>query len=60
MCPNCGGGFAPRPIRPARDWKGGNNVAGNPPTSVVTHKPVDIESHRAFASQLRHIAPQNR
>ena len=24
VCPNCAGGFAPRPIRPAHDWKGGN------------------------------------
>ena len=21
VCPNCGGGFVPRPIRPARNWK---------------------------------------
>ena len=24
VCPNCGGGFVPRPIRPFRDRKGGN------------------------------------
>ena len=23
VCPNCGGGFAPRPIRPAREWRPG-------------------------------------
>src|SRR5258707_13379113 len=21
VCPNCGGGFVPRPIRPAREWR---------------------------------------
>jgi hypothetical protein len=24
VCPNCGGGFVPRPIRPSRNWKGDN------------------------------------
>jgi hypothetical protein len=22
VCPNCGGGFVARPIRPARNWRG--------------------------------------
>ena len=28
VCPNCGGNFAPRPIRPA------NKLAKNPPSTV--------------------------
>ena len=24
VCPNCGGGFSPRPIRPATNWVRGN------------------------------------
>ncbi|VVE83801.1 DUF1272 domain-containing protein [Pandoraea sputorum] len=60
VCPNCGGGFAPRPIRPTHDWRNGNNVSDHPPTSVVTHKPVDTERHRVFASDIRGIAPQDR
>jgi hypothetical protein len=24
VCPNCGGGFMPRPIRPATNWKNDN------------------------------------
>jgi uncharacterized protein len=24
VCRNCGGGFVPRPVRPARNWKGDN------------------------------------
>src|SRR3984885_14688607 len=27
VCPNCGGGFAPRPIRPAREWRPGTSLA---------------------------------
>ncbi|MCK7583245.1 MAG: DUF1272 domain-containing protein [Chromatiales bacterium] len=22
VCPNCGGGFVPRPVRPSRNWNG--------------------------------------
>jgi hypothetical protein len=29
-CPNCGGGFVPRPLRPARDLKGGNFLGKYP------------------------------
>jgi uncharacterized protein len=34
VCPNCGGGFVPRPIRPP------NALAKYPATTKVTHKPV--------------------
>src|SRR6476660_6128493 len=27
VCPNCGGGFVPRPIRPAKEWRPGLSVA---------------------------------
>jgi hypothetical protein len=27
VCPNCGGGFAPRPIRPAVEWRPGLSLA---------------------------------
>jgi hypothetical protein len=30
VCPNCGGGFAPRPIRPARNWKNDNYLGAIP------------------------------
>ena len=30
VCPNCGGGFAPRPIRPAREWRPGLSLAKRP------------------------------
>ena len=30
VCPNCGGGFVPRPIRPSRNWKGDNFLGKDP------------------------------
>lgn len=60
VCPNCGGGFTPRPIRPARDWKNNNTVGKHPPSATVKHRPVDPEAHRAFAAGIRGIAPEDR
>jgi hypothetical protein len=30
VCPNCGGGFAPRPVRPAREWRAGLSIHQRP------------------------------
>jgi len=45
VCPNCGGGFAPRPIRPARTWREGTGLVHDPPatrrrhSAAATHPP---------------------
>lgn len=60
VCPNCGGGFVPRPIRPARNWKDGNCLGNDPASSTVRHRPVDAEIHARFASGIRGIPPEKR
>jgi hypothetical protein len=30
VCPNCGGGFVPRPVRPVHNWKGDNYLGKDP------------------------------
>jgi hypothetical protein len=60
VCPNCGGGFAPRPIRPARDWKGGNNLAGYSASSKVKRRPIDPKTHAHFAAPIKGIPPEKR
>ncbi len=60
VCPNCGGGFVPRPVRPARDWKGGNCLDKYPATATVKHRPVDAASHAAFAAPIRGVPPEQR
>jgi hypothetical protein len=60
VCPNCGGGFAPRPIRPARDLKGGNFLGRHPASTVVRHRPVDAAAHAAFVAALRAAAAPER
>lgn len=60
VCPNCGGGFVPRPIRPATDWKDGNYLGANPAGTTVKHRPVDPEAHARFAAKIRSIPPDKR
>lgn len=60
VCPNCGGGFAPRPIRPSRNWKGNNCLAHDPPSTVIKHRPVDPAAHAAFAAAIRAVPPEMR
>ena len=40
VCPNCGGGFEKRPIRPEYHLK------KYPMSTKVVYKPVDIEKHK--------------
>jgi hypothetical protein len=60
VCPNCGGGFAPRPIRPARNWNGDNFLTHYPPGTQVRHRPVERAAHAQFAATLRAIPPERR
>lgn len=39
VCPNCGGGFEKRPIRPE------HLLEKYPVSKKVVHKPVDVEAH---------------
>ena len=60
VCPNCGGGFQPRPVRPAREWRPGVSRATRPPAAERKVKPVDPQAHRVFADPVRAIAPEQR
>ena len=60
VCPNCGGGFMPRPVRPARNWQGGNYLGKDPASAKVKHRPVDEKAHAKFAAALKGIPPEKR
>lgn len=60
VCPNCGGGFTPRPVRPARNWKNNNHLAADPASITVKHRPVELGAHAAFAAEIRLIPPEKR
>ena len=60
VCPNCGGGFVPRPVRPAQDWRNGNFLGRYPATATVTHKPVDRSAHRELMARVGSLPAQER
>jgi hypothetical protein len=60
VCPNCGGGFCPRPIRPATNWKADNFVGARPASTTVKHRPVDEDVHEQFSAPIRGIPPAAR
>lgn len=55
VCPNCGGGFVPRPIRPSHNWKDNNYLGNDPASSTVKFRPVDLDKHEVFSAKLRTI-----
>ena len=60
VCPNCGGGFAPRPIRPATEWRPGLSVAKRPPSTRRVHLSYPADDIMAFAARSRGIPPERR
>jgi hypothetical protein len=60
VCPNCGGGFSPRPIRPARNLKGGNYLGAYPASTTVKHRPVDPTAHVRFSANIKDVPPEKR
>jgi len=60
VCPNCGGGFVPRPIRPSKNWKGDNFLGMDPASTKIRHRPVDPLAHARFSELIRNIPPEER
>lgn len=60
VCPNCGGGFCQRPIRPQGNYVDGVNLQQFPATTKSTLKPLNVKKHQLFAADIRHIAPDKR
>ena len=60
VCPNCGGGFCARPIRPAKNWKADNFLGAYPASTAARHRPVNPAAHKQFAESIRLILPELR
>jgi len=60
VCPNCGGGFTPRPIRPSKNLKGENFLGKYPAGAKVRHRPVDAAAHALFAEPIKQVPPVRR
>jgi hypothetical protein len=60
VCPNCGGGFSARPIRPSKNHSGDNYLGKYPASTKVKHRPVDPQAHEKFSASIRGIPPERR
>ena len=60
VCPNCGGGFVPRPIRPANEWRPGVCGAKQVPSTTRVHLKHPHEDIAAFVERVRGIEPAKR
>lgn len=60
ICPNCGGGFTARPVRPARNWKGDNFLGKFPASAKIKHRPADLGAHATLRATLDGTPPERR
>jgi hypothetical protein len=60
VCPNCGGGFAPRPIRPAREWRPGASLAKRPASKKRVGLSYSREEVAAFSREVMGVPPESR
>jgi uncharacterized protein len=60
VCPNCGGGFAPRPIRPATEWRPGISLQHRPASTRRVHASHDSADIAANTQRIKDIPPERR
>ena len=60
VCPNCGGGFSPRPIRPATEWRPELSVKHQPPSTKRHRLSYARDNIAAHSARIRDIPPQRR
>jgi uncharacterized protein len=60
VCPNCGGGFEPRPIRPAKAWRPGAGLAGDPPGTRRVKSRYTRAEIDAFVPPIAGVPPADR
>jgi len=60
VCPNCGGGFVQRPIRPVTERRPDVCLAKQPASSKRVHMKCTREEATEFARGVRDIAPDDR
>jgi hypothetical protein len=60
VCPNCGGGFTPRPIRPVTEWRPGISLGRRPASIRRIYPDWQRDEVAAFVERVRHINPADR
>lgn len=60
VCPNCGGGFVPRPLRPQNAWRTGTGLINDPPDRrrrTLSYSTAEIAE---LTAELRDTPPMDR
>ncbi len=60
VCPNCGGGFVPRPIRPATEHRPGVSRNHQPPSTQRVHSRYTADEMAEFAAAIAATPPPDR
>ena len=60
VCPNCGGGFVPRPIRPSTERRKGVGLGRHPASAERVHLKYSREDVAEFVKGVRDIPPEQR
>lgn len=60
VCPNCGGGFTSRPIRPVTEWRKGLSTAHQPPSTKRVHLSYDKANIAEQSKRIKDIPPEDR
>jgi len=54
VCPNCGGNFEMRPIRPSKQ------LQKYPASTIIKHKPINLANFAKLLKQFKDITPNQR
>jgi hypothetical protein len=60
VCPNCGGGFVPRPIRPVKDWRPGTGLGFDAPGTKRRYTRYTRDELATFVTPTLGIGPDRR
>ena len=60
VCPNCGGGFERRPIRPATEWRKGVSWAHQPASTERRRMKHGDDAVAAHVARVRGVPPAER
>jgi hypothetical protein len=60
VCPNCGGGFQVRPVRPRRAWRPGAGLDTDPAGTARRHTPYGSDELAEFVARIEDIPPAER
>jgi hypothetical protein len=60
VCPNCGGGFERRPIRPVTPWRPGLSLGERPASLERVHLSYSREDIAALSARLKDVPPPER